>query len=193
MSSFDRAYEISASWSSQMAMRLILFLGVTALASHPALAENQSPARGLDVAELQLVEGIEIPADYVEAIQAKSIHELGKSKAFNAVQKLDAQSQPTQNLQLTWTVTHFDAGSRTKRIVASYTIGKYFGVGATRMIIHIQLRDPATNTLLLDKDVEGAMKGDSIKNPLDPFSSSKRITDIEAKNIAKAIRKSVHD
>ena len=75
-------------------------------------------------------------------------------------------------------------------MLASY--GRYFGVGATKMVIHVQLRDPVTNTSLLERDVEGAMKGDSI-NPLDPFGSSKRITGIEAGRIVKAVKESVHE
>ena len=78
MSSFDRSSGITARWWSHTAKRFVLALLVTTFASYPGVAENRSPTRALDVAELQLAAGVEVPAGFVDSIQEKLIQKLGR-------------------------------------------------------------------------------------------------------------------
>jgi hypothetical protein len=68
-------------------------------------------------------------------------------------------------------------------------------VGATRMVVHAQLRDVATNAVILERDFDAAETGNSA-NPFNvtaPFKGSKAVVEIVAGKIVDEVVKSAQD
>ncbi|HET7208262.1 MAG TPA: DUF4410 domain-containing protein [Terriglobales bacterium] len=164
-----------------------------ALASYPSAAKTKAPAPSIDIPHVQIASGVDVPKDYIDALEQKLTEELDKTKAFTAVRQ-EGQGASSSDLQLTWTITRFDPGSRKKRVSAT-GYGRLFGVGATKMQIHAQLRNPVNNAILLDRDVEGAEKGNTM-NPVNfhaAFRDSKNVVNVEARKLADELKKAAHN
>jgi uncharacterized lipoprotein YmbA len=164
----------------------LVLLVTCSLALGRSNSNNNSPARVLGVAQVQIADGVTIPPDYVQELQKKLVQDLSQSRMFSAVQQ-DGESSTNSDLRLTWTITRFVSGNRLKRVASSY--GRFFGVGATRLEVHAQLRDPVTNTVILDHEIKGSEKGALT-------SGSKNVVNTEADKISddvvESMRKYAH-
>ena len=176
---------------SNMSFAFSLIFLTLLLSVLPALAADHAPV-ALRVNDLQIASGLDVPADYVSALHDKVLEDLDKTKEFSAVRQQNPEVKPA--FELNWTITSFDAGSRKKRILAG-GYGRLFKVGATKMVVHAQIRDLAANELVLDRDVDGAETGNTT-NPFNVtagFKSSKAVVDVEAGKITDEIVKSSRD
>ena len=136
---------------------LTSLLAVLALIA-PVAADGQKKDGGLknqyqniEVANFDVKEGIDFPADYMTGMMGEIVKELQNLKKFKQVYR--ASETPTDaaapTIQLVGTVTKYKAGSRAKR----YLIG--FGAGQTKVVAHVKFIDKATGNVLYERDVDG--------------------------------------
>jgi hypothetical protein len=137
---------------------MLLSLLAVLLLVAPVVAGGQKKDDGLknqfqniEVAQFDVKEGIEFPAENMDAMMGEIVSELQDIKKFKQVSRAgETPADPTApTLQLVGTVTKYKAGSRAKR----YLIG--FGAGKTKVVAHVKFIDKATGKVLLERDVDG--------------------------------------
>ncbi len=104
----------------------------------------------IQVKQLDVPQGINLPPDYRVTIVEDLIKQLGKIKGVKQVFREGEtlpQGQPV--LLITGTVTKFKKGNQAER----YLVG--WGVGETLIQAQLKCYDAATNSLLFDQKVDG--------------------------------------
>jgi hypothetical protein len=166
---------------------------------------NTSP-RSVQIEPVQSAPGVEVPDDYVQALQSQLAEQLEKTKAFTVItQNRQPQSDPVNegilpsgssppsgDLKLALTIIRFKRGSRFVRMVSGY--GRALGAGETKMIAHVQLTEIHSENVLLNRDITASIRGmKPVKQSggmiVDFYVSSKKIAEQEAINVSKEVEK----
>jgi hypothetical protein len=166
---------------------------VTALCllSMPLNAKQDPPSKTIELVDITTAPGVQLPAEYLSALQDQLLADLTSSKQFVNVTRTVAGQTTHPNFILSCVVTEFTPGSRAKRILST-GFGRMVAVGATRMTVHTTLTDETNHTTVLDDNVSAAQKGTGTLNPLASMSGSKSIAGLQAKKIVDRVKASLH-
>lgn len=137
-------------------LSLLVVAGILALARTARAAEQtiRDKYRVVEVDQFEVAEGVQLPADYLPALQEDVVKRLQKSKTFTEVlQPGESPTNPSEPvLRLNGTITHFEPGSRGKRYIG-------FGLGQTRITARLTFSDRATAQPLIVEQIQGALTG----------------------------------
>jgi hypothetical protein len=123
-----------------------MFLGVSA----PAAGKWQPKYPFIQVKQLEVQQGVDLPPDYQVTIVEDLIKKLSKVKGVKQVfREGEALPEGQPVLLVTATVTKFKKGNQAER----YLVG--FGAGETLVETQLKCFDAATKALLLDQKVDG--------------------------------------
>lgn len=107
--------------------------------------------RQIQVSDFDVSAAVNIPDQYLELLSNAVIDQLRQLKRFSSVvgPREDVVESSGPTITLVGTVTEFQAGNRAVR----YLVG--FGAGKTKVVAHVKLIDKATDTIMLEDDVDG--------------------------------------
>jgi hypothetical protein len=130
---------------------LILLFAVTFLFSIPAISQTSTTTgqRSIDVAKLQIKQGVDFPVAKLDVMTGEIVDELTKLKKFGTVNSIVGPEAAASDLIFTGTITDYTGGNRAAR----YLIG--FGAGKAKVVAEIKIVDRATGNVLLDRKVDG--------------------------------------
>jgi len=165
--------------SKAIAAGLLVLALLTLTATAKESQKKITGYQNIEVVRFQVGSDVNFPADYLVSMTEELIEQIGKTKRFKQVHR-EGESlagADSATVQLTGTVTKFNAGSRAKR----YFIG--FGAGTTKVVAHIKLIDRATGKVLFEKDVDGDVSWGMLGG------ESRNATRGLAKDVAKVVKK----
>jgi hypothetical protein len=125
---------------------ILLAISVALMAAH----RPKGDLGALEIAQLRIPDGIQLPADFKSAVESHLIEQIERTGRFSSVSAAGSHNSAAEpNMRLVVTLATFKKGSRGER----YLLGPAFG--NTVIKAHAVIADATTGSVKAEKDVGG--------------------------------------